>query len=817
MTIPWIDLRHTVRKLCKNPGFTTIAVLSLALGIGANTAIFSLVNAILLHSLPVPNPQELRELRWIGTDIRIPSWAGDSSVSPPVFQILREQGAGLADIFGFIPLVDVIVKPEQEAFTATGMMVSDNFLSGLGVRPLIGRLLAAGEDYAGRGTSVVIGYDWWERHFALDPMVIGKMITLNGNSFTIVGVLPREFAGVEQGHPSDFYVPMSTDSQFLYVAITSRFHWYVRLMARMKPGASDAQLRALLDVAFAREVSREMKGPRMLVAPGRGGTAYDRDNYRKPLLLMLGVVGLVMLVACANLAGLSLARSAAHQHEWAVRAALGAGRWRLIRQSLTESLLLALSGGALGVLFAVWGRTAIARLLGGSAGDLRYDLALDWKVLGFTLISALITALLSGILPALKAGRSNPVAGFKSRGAIGSPRLRMGRFLVAAQICLSLVLLTGAGLYMRTLINLTHIDAGFRMEKLLLFQLHLRGSSYANAQPSEFYRRLQASLATIPGVRAASFIEFPLLNDGGSTGGIDQFSGRPVRSGAAMQTRRLTVGEPFFSTLGIPILHGRGFRSTDIEGAPKVIVVNETFVRKYLPNENPLGLTIKMWEADWQIVGVCRDIKYAQLKEAVPPTTYFPFQQRFYSRFRQTHLRNAYFAISSNLPPLALTTAIRMAVAEIDSGVPIDNITTQEDVRDRGISRERLFATLCGALAVLAVLLSCIGLYGLMAYHVAGRTNEIGIRMALGATRRHIAGPILQEALLLAGAGLILGIPMALSLVDLIQSQLFGVSPFDPESLIGSAVLLMLVTLLATWFPARRATRVDPNVALRAE
>lgn len=816
MMLPWCDFQHTIRTLRKNPGFTAIAVLSLALGIGANTAVFSLVNAILLSSLPVPNPQELRELRWSGTEVRIPSISGDSAFSPPVFQLLREQGANLADIFGYVPLQDVIIKADREAFTASGAMVSDNFLSGLGVRPLIGRLLTAGEDFAGRGTYAAISYDWWERHFSLDPNVIGRTIRLNGKGFTVVGVLPRGFVGVDRGHPSDFYVPMSNDSQFLYVAITSRFHWYVRVMARMKPGADDERLRAILNVTFVRETRQEMKSSRILVQPGQGGTAYDREFYHRPLLLMLGVVGLVLLVACANLAGLLLARGAAQQHEWAVRAALGAGYRRLISRALVESLLLALLGGLLGILIAFWGRTVIARLLGGSAGHLRYDLSLDWLVLSFTLISVLITALLSGLLPALRAGRTDPVTGLGSRGTLGAPRLRIGRFLVIAQIGLSLVLLTGAGLYVRTLINLADIDPGFRMEKLLLFQLHLRGSGYADGQPSEFYSRVQNSLVAIPGVQSASFIEFPLLGDGGSTGDL-RFMGRPTAPGMNMQTRRYTVGESFFSTFGIPILQGRGFSENDGEGALKVIVVNESFVRKYLPGENPLGLTIRMWEAEWQIVGVCRDVKYALLREPVPPTTYFPFRQRLYSRFRQTHLRNGHFALRTFLPPSSLITAVRKAIAEIDAGVPIDNITTQEEVRDRGISRERLFAALCGTLATLAVLLSCIGLYGLMAYHVARRRKEIGIRMALGATGGRIAGPILREALLLAGAGLIVGIPIAIFLADLIKSQLFGLAPLDPNSFFGSAILLLAVTLLAAWFPARRATRIHPIVALRAE
>jgi predicted permease len=619
------------------------------------------------------------------------------------------------------------------------------------------------------------------------------------------------------GDPSEFYVPMAAQSQFLYRPITENFHWFVRLMARLRPGVSDAQLRATLDVAFAREASVIMKEPRMLMEPGRAGLAIDRNNYRKPLLLMLGVVGLVMLVACANLAGLSLARGAAREHELAVRAALGAGRWRLIRQSLTESLVLALLGGGLGVLVAVWGKTAISRLLAGSADGLHYDFSLDLTVLSFSLATALVTALLSGLLPALRAGRVDPLDGLKSRGALGAPRLRTGKVLVAAQVCLSLLLLTDAGLYVRTLVNLTHIDAGFSTERLLLFQLNPGGAGYDDpAQRATFYGQVQDSLSTVPGVRGATFLGNPLLDNSGWSGAFF-FPDRFADYRENMQSYRLTVGETFFATMGIPVLQGRGLSAADAEGAPEVVVVNETFAREYSPDKNPLGRTVHILMDDWRIVGVCRDAKYLNVKEAAPPTVYFPFRQISYMPSMRNNYRSAYFALRTALPPMALTTAARKAVAAIDPNVPLANITTQEAVRDKNINQERLFATLCGALAGLALLLSCIGLYGLMAYHVARRTSEFAIRMALGATRRNIADPILREALLLAAFGVAIGVPVALALARFIKSQLYGVAPTDPVTLIGAGVLLIAVAVLAAWIPARRAAKVDPMAALRCE
>jgi predicted permease len=817
------DIRHAFRQLRKSPGFTAVAVVSLAFGIGAGTAVFSLVNAILLRSMPVPSPQELRVLRWNGVEARVPSLNGQSidignrttadAFHHPAFLQLREHCAAQAEVFGFSPNDEVIARARGEAFAISGMMVSDNFFSTLGVRPFLGRPLVPGDDFASAATNVVISHGVWENQFGLDPAVIGQTLTLNTTPFTIVGVLPPEFPDVMPGLPRDFYVPMAAQSPFLYRPIHEDFHWFVRLMARLKPGARDAQLRAALEVAFARGAGAIMKEPKVLLEPGNAGLTLDRVNYQRSLLLMLGAVGLILLVTCANLAGLSLARGAARQHELSVRAALGAGRWRLIRQSLSESFLLALLGGGLGVLLALCGRTAISRLLAGSVEGLRYDLSLDHKVLGFSLFITMLTALLSGLLPALRAGRANPADGFDARGS--APRLLAGRVLVAMQICFSLLLMIGAGLYVRTLINLSRIDAGFDTRKLLLFQLNVKGSGYANAQPKDFYARVQTELAAIPGVQSASLIEFPLISGGGSTGGFSTFSGRPNLTGTNMETRRLRVGETFFQTLGIPLLQGRGMEATDDEARPKVIVVNETFVRRYLPKENPLGLTLNMWNVDWEIVGVCRDAKYNALRQSIPPTTYFPFRQMFYSRFAKTHLRQPYFAIRTSQPPLSLVASVRKVVAALDADVAMTDIATQEAIRDRAIGQERLLAILCGALAALALLLSCIGLYGLMAYHVARRTGEIGIRMALGATDRDIAGPILSEALLLGALGVTAGVPASLGLARVIQGHLFGVAPNDPITLIGTSVLLILVALLSAWLPARRAAKVDPTTALR--
>ena len=820
------DVRLGTGSLARSPGFTAVAVLSLAVGIGAGTAVFSLVQAILLRSLPVPNPRELRVLQWSGSDVRMRSYDGDSrqdgdrwiaaeSVSHPAFLALKAQGAAQADVFGFYPLRDAAVVAAGQAFVANGAMVSSGFFSALQVRPQAGRLLAPGEDYEGGGMNVVIGYDVWQRRFGLDPGVIGRSVALNGAAFTVVGVLQPGFTGVQPGQASDFYVPMSGVSPFLYTSITADWHWFVRLMARLRPGATDAGLAAALDVAFAGETAAVLKQPRILVEPGHAGLAHDREQYRKPLLMMLSAVGLVLLVACANLAGLLLARGAARRREVAVCAALGASRGRLFQQSLTESLTIAVLGSGFGVLLAAWIQPTLVDLLAVDTDGLRYDFSLNLQVLAFSLAVSLTTALLAGVLPAIRCGRADPMNALRGRGSLADVRLGAGRVLVVAQVCLSLLVLTSAGLFVRTLANLARVDAGFNLERLLLVGLNLRGGEYADANPAQFYERVLAEVAAVPGVKDSAVVEFPLLGPGGSSGGIDAFIGGPPVAAGMMQVRRLRVSESFFSTMDVPILRGRSLSAADSSEAAKAVVVNEAFVRSYLPGRDPIGVAFTMWNATWTIVGVCRDTKYADIKAPVSPTAYFSYRQMFYSRFARTHLRTASIAARTELSPLAVASEVRQAVARVDPGVAVTLVTTQEAVRDRSIARERLLAIFGGGLAGLALLLSCVGLFGLMAYSVSRRTGEIGVRMALGATGPGVARAILREALLLAAAGAAVGVPLSLALARLVSSQLFGVKPGDPLSIALALVAVLATAAAAAWIPARRAQRIEPIDALR--
>jgi predicted permease len=813
------DLRFAIRQLLKNRGFTAVVVLTLALGIGSATAVFSIVNAILLRSLPVPNPHELRVLQWTGIDARPRSISGQVStsgnrsvaecVSPSMFQDLRERAAGMADVFAFAPLDDAVVRTRTEAFATDAMVVSDNFFTALGVQPVVGRVFTPNENSADAALGVVITFDQWGKHFAHDPKAVGRSLTLNGHNLTISGVLPRGFSGVRPGTRHGFYVRMAPNSPFLQRAVSVEDHWWVRLMARMKPAVGDARLKSALDALFATQVAEVMRQPEILVQPGAGGQGFDRVAYGKPLLLLLAVVGLVLLVACANIAGLLLARGAARQHEWAVRAAVGAGRWRLIRESMVESALLSVIGGGLGVVLGIQGRTVISWLLSQPSESLSYDFSLDLVVMGFSLAITFAIALLSGLPPALRAGGADPLASLKSRTALGTPRLRAGRVLVVAQIALSLVLLSGAGLFVRTLLNLRGISAGFDTERLLVFQLNAGFAGYQDDEMTAFYDRVQTSLAAIPGAKGAALTFVPLLDNKGSSGGFS-FRSRPMEPSENPQTHRLVVGETFFDTMGIPLLHGRGLSSAHSGEASKVIVINETFARSYFPDHDPVGHSINTWRSDWEIIGVCADTKYQNIRDPVPPTIYIPF--------RQFPLRNgAHFVVRTALPPMALANAVRKAVAEIDPGVPVANLTTQQRLIDGTMGQERLVATLCTALAIFAVILSCIGLYGLLAFNVARRTAEIGVRMALGAQRWDVGRGIACEALILAGLGLGVGLPVTWAVGRFIQSQLYGVQRTDPATLIVVISISIAVALVSACLPARRAAKVDPMVALRSE
>jgi predicted permease len=808
------DLKFAIRRLSKEPGFTAVAVLTIALALGAATSVFSVFNAVLLRSLPVPNPQELRVLQWSGVEARVPSLEGHwedngkrvlaQCFSPGTFPLLREGAGKLAGVFAFASVDNFGVGLDGETITANGMVVSDNFFSGLDVRPRFGTTFLPGPSSEEAAQGVVISWGWYKRHFSGSGSVLGHPLTLKGRTFTIMGVLPPGFHGIQAGKTTDFYVLLAPGSPLLERPLAETRYWWLQLMARMDPKASAQGFEAVLTGIFAREQGGLMKEPRVVVEAGARGLTWDAKSYAKPLLLMLGIIGLVILASCANLAGLTLARNAARRHEAAVRAALGASLWRGVRQSLVESLLLSAIGGGFGVAFAIWGRAAVAHLLIGSAAGLHYNLSLDLRVLVFALGAATFTTLLSGGVPSLLSGTADPGAALKERGALSLSRLRSGRVLVIAQVTVSLLLLSGAGLCIRTLANLHRIDAGFDTDNLLLFQVRPMDAGYRGERLARYYQDVQSTLSTLPGVKGASLIMYPLLGEEDSMG---QFSmpGLATDQGEKLNVHRLLVSAAFFRTMGIAFVHGGGWQ----KGDTNAVVVNKAFVKRFIPGREPIGQTIDIWGVTWHITGVCSDIRHQDIKETCPPTAYLSFLGRL--------VPMSSFVVRTAVPPRALAGRIRAAVGSLDARVPVTSLTTQNQVINATIGPERLFAELGGALGGFALLLSCLGLYGLMAYNVSRRRAEIAIRMAVGAQRRDVGAAIVQEAIALTVVGAGLGIPAALMLTRLIRNRLYGVRPGDPLTFALVVLTLGLVGLMSAILPAWRAMHTDPLTALRSE
>jgi predicted permease len=817
------DLRYAIRMLGKNPGFTAVAVLSLALGIGANTAVFSLLNAVLLRSLPVRDPQLLRVLNWDGLVPRDGCFPGGSELrfyglegvvcggfSYPLYRAFREEGQGFVEIFAFTRTDPLTVVTGSGASTAHGMLVSGNFFAGYGVSALLGRPITPEDERPGAPPVVVITYRAWERHFGLDPLVIGQAVTLNQTSFTLIGVLPRRYAGPIAGDAADFYVPLTYQPQFLRDwPLLSTDHYWLQVMLRLPPGAAEAHARASLEVVLRQVQSSLSKPnaapPKLLLKEGWRGPQMRREAIARQLHILKRIVALVLLIACVNLAGLLLARNARRQHELAVRAALGAGRWRLLRQCFSESLVLTLAGAALGLVLAYWGKAGLANLLPGLSDDVHFDPRLDLRVLTFTFGMTMVAALLSGGLPALVASRVPLAAGLQSARVLGAPRLRLGKLMVIAQVAMTLVLVAGAGMMVRSVVNLHRIDLGFDAQHLTLFKLNAAQAGHPKSQLAAFYDGVREAVAAIPGVRATAYSDQSQVGAGCWNRRVDV----PGRPEAEIYSGCMVVSDSFFATMQIPLLFGRSFSGADSPGPIRVAVVNRAFVETIFPGEEAVGRFFKSGGEEYQIAGVCGNARYDDVRQPLEPMMYLPY--------RQALAPEVWFEVQSVLPPLALAPAVRQIVTAADPNIALAAFTTQRALCDRRIATQRMFAALGGVLAALAVLLSCIGIYGLMAYNVACRTAEMGIRMALGARREDVSRPILGEAAWLASAGAVLGIPLSWAAVRIIRHYLYGISPHDLFTFAGATVVLIAVAVLAAWLPARRAARVDPMVALRTD
>ncbi len=828
----WHDMRYGLRQLRRSPGFTAVAVLSLALGIGANTAIFSVINGILLRSLPVRDPHQLRVINWTGTEVSLGSFRRrDDATSQfsssrgyrsgafpyPAYRDFTEKAEGFSDIFAFAFLhkneSGATINAGGVASVADGLMVSGNFFKGYGARILIGRSITPQDDRPDAEPVAVITYRLWQRSYGLDPNVVGRTLMVNNIPFTIIGVLPRRHMGPRAGDPTEFYVPMAAQPQLRpEQSLTSYEYWWVQVVGRLAPGANEARARSSLEILFTRALSAsnaEIEQPGILLRDGRRGLLFlvYRDM-AGPLWVLQGVVGVILLIACANLASLLLARGAARRHEMAVRAAIGAGRWRLMRQLLTESLIISLLGACLGLVLSLWLKAVVVGFLTSPTGGQRFNLQIGMNVLLFTLAILIVTTVLCGLFPALRAGYADPSAGLKDSGLRGAPRLRLGKILVAAQVGLSVLLVMGAGLLTRTLVNLYQIDLGLEVQNLLVFRLNPLESEHAWKDLENFYDTVRERIAGIPGVRSVALARCSLLHGGWWAEGIS-LPGRPGEKG--LWARSLTVSDGWFSTLGIGLLSGRDFNRTDTKDSQRVAIVNEAFAEKFFQGQNPVG-KVFYWEEDeieYQIVGLCRDHVSHDLRHGAWQTMYFCHRQRM--------RREMTFTVRSAIRPLSLVPAVRKAVGDLDRDLPLEDVTTQVQLFKRSISGERLFALLCGSLALLALALSCIGLYGLMAYNVARRTGEMGIRMALGARPRDVAWTILREALTLAAIGIAIGLPLASALVHVIRGIIYGIRPYDPLTMVGAAVLMVAVAALAAWHPARRAAKIDPMEALRYE
>jgi len=840
------DLRYSLRTLARNPAFTTVTVLTLALGIGVNTAIFSLINAVMLKSLPVRQPEQLVLFQWASREfpVMVPSLRGSSkpdkygqftstSFTYAAFEETRASNKVLSGICAFADSGRLNLIVGGQAGLAEADLVSGDCFSTLGVQPILGRLLEPADDRPEAPRAAVISYGYWRRRFGGDASVVSKSVVLNDVPFTIVGVSPPEFFGVQPGRSVDLWLPLHAASQVLPDLEWSRTNWWLLMMGRLKPGVSQSEALANLQVIFRQSVTAGVKSlpkeaeiPHLELESGSKGLDSLRSEFSQPLFILMTVVGLVLLIACANVANLLLERAASRRREIAVRLALGAGRGRLIRQLLTESLTLSATGGAAGLLLAFWASNLLVVMM--SSGTDRIDLHVrpDLYVLVFTAALSVLTALLVGLAPALRGTSVNLTPALKAgpTGAGGKPRrfagLRFGlaKGLVVAQVAISLVLLVGAGLFVRTLANLENENIGFDRRNLLLFAIDPTQQGYKGVRLARFYEELQGRLKAIPGVRSVSLSMHPLLKGEISVWGLvlDDYvpPPRPGRNDNAIDVHVNKVGPDFFATMGIPLLLGRTIQPEDTATSPMVVVVNEAFAHKYLEGQSPVGRRAG-WEGEGrskiEIVGVVKDTRYGQLRHDPPPTCYVPYTQY------PDHLGAMYFEVRTAGDPKNWLASVGDAVRSLDKEIPILDAKTQTEEIDEAVFQERIFARLTSLSGVLALLLACLGLYGLMSYSVARRSNEIGIRMALGAQRAGILRWVLIEALALVFCGLALGIPIALGAARLISSKLYGLKPNDVLTLSLATLLLVAVAILAGYIPARRATKVDPAVALRYE
>jgi predicted permease len=863
----WQDLRYGARMLIKQKSVTAVAVLSLALGIGANTALFSVVDAVLHKTLPVKDPERLVLFEWrAGRSFRTSGRSGPSYVPAApdvqtlslfrhdVFVRMREAQASapdspLSDFFAFAPIPEMSAVVGQQAEVINGQAVSGGYYAGLGVQPVLGRAITEDDDKPGAAPVVVLSHQYWQERLAANPSVIGQTLKLNQQSFTIIGVTPPSFIGTLQ---VDFRpaITIPIAGEPLLRGERSRLStanepgaWWLDVMGRLKPGATYEQARASLNGAFQTAALDAMPPPRRANEPaqldpkdyprltaesGSRGMLDMRRRYAPTIYGLFIVVALVLLIACANVANLLLARATSRSAEITVRLAVGAGRWRLIRQLLTESALLAVLGGLAGVLFALWGNSALMALTDKDTGLIpnNVDLKVNWRVLAFTLLVSLLTGVLFGLAPAWRATSLDLAISLKQSRRSTSAISRLSKGLIVAQVALSLLLLVGAGLFIRTLNNLQQVNLGFNQENLLLFRLQPEQGGYKDERLALFYQQLFARLDNLPGVRAATFGRVPLIARDNYSNGI-LLPGEDAMTAPRRSTMRQMVRENYFAALEIPFLRGRGFTAQDDAHAPQVAIVNQTFAHRFFPNDEVLGkqITFRSDKRTVEIVGVVADTRYETQRRDIPPLLYTPWQQE------SAVIGAMNFTLRTAGEPTALAATVQQVVRELDSNLPVTEVSSQIARSQATLGQERLSAQLLSFFGALALLLAAIGLSGVLAYSVSQRTNEIGIRMALGAQTANVLRLVIWQGMQLVLLGLTVGAAVGYGLKRLLANQsfergtwqarmaeqLYGVSVTDPLTVAVIALLLILVALLACWIPARRATKVDPMIALRSE